>query len=360
MDNIFAHLNTARQYLASAMSDLENAQGPGSELAPNSPRVSETSGAGGAVAAGLAAEHSADVERAEDRLLGALENGDDKLYDSLINPNTGFAFTESEKFDAIDESIDRELTELLSQPRPLAPADQTRIGELISLREGVERSHIINTLHQGGIDPRENLGLIDDLGSAEVADSLVDLNGSSVAIDQNTAGAILNGDLTIQTIEDKIVSVVDSDGNGVPESFNVDHDGDGVIDAEIPYGTYGYNPIGTTDIYVFGENVYGDPNFEREVQSTIIHEANHALNPPPKPFVDLTPQEQIEFVYETEFRAFWVDGTFEEVPENNRAEVINQFLIDNYPNIGAEYGSNSDFMDIVDNTTEPVGNLDNS
>jgi len=360
MDNIFAHLNAARQHLASGISDQEKAQGPGADSTSNSLRVAEGSSAGGAVGVGIAAEHSADVDRAEDRLLGALENGDDKLYDSLINPETGLEYTESEKFDAIDESINRQLNDLLSQPRPLAPTDQARINELVSLRESVERSHIINSLHQGGIDPSQHLSLVDDLGSAEVADSLVDLNGSSVAINQNTADAILNGDVTIHTIEDRIVSILDADGNGVPESFYVDVNGDGVIDDEIPIGTYGYNPIGTTEIYVFGENIYGDPNFEQEVQNTIIHETNHALNPPPKPYVDLTPAERIEFQYETEFRAFWVDGTFEAVPEADRAAVINQFLIDNYPDIEREYENNSDFMDIVDNTTEPTGNLDNS
>jgi len=322
MDNILARLSSAKQYIATGISGLSGA--------------------------------------VEDRLLGALESGDDKLYDSLINPTTGMEFTEIEKFDALDRTIDRELNGLISQSSILSSVDQARFDELIELRGGMERNHVISSLHHGGIDPSQHLEIINDLGTSHVADSLVDLNISPVAIHQNTANAILNGDVRIQTIEDKISSGVDADGNGIPEILYVDQNGDGNTDVEIAYGTYGYNPIGSTDIYVFGENVYGDPHFEQEVQNTIIHEANHAFNPPEQAYVDLSPEQQIQYSYEAEFRAFWVDGTFESIPEDNRAEVINHFLRDNYPQIGQAYESNSDFMNLVDSTTQPTGNLDNS
>lgn len=347
MDSIFAYLNTAKQHVSTAISSLAV-----------STRLSGDGSAGATVGAGI--DSNLESVRAEDRLLGALESGDDKLYDSLINPATGMVFTEPQKFDAVSKSIDREINSIFSQSASLTSVDQARFDELIELRGDVERSHVISSLHHGGIDPSQHLSLVDDLGTSGVADSLVDLNNSNVAINHNTAAAILNGDVRIQTIEDKIIGGVDADGNGLAEIFYVDQNGDGVRDVEIPYGTYGYNPIGSTDIYVFGNDIYGDPHFEQEVQNTIIHETNHAFNPPDRAFADLTPQERIEFEYETEFRAFWVDGTFESVPEAARAEVINQFLVDNYPRIGNEYASNSGFMDIVDNTSLPTGNLDNS
>lgn len=322
MDNILAYLNTAKKYIVTGISEL-----------------------GGAVG---------------DRLLGALESGDDKLYNSLMNPTTGMEFTEIEKLDAVGQSIDREFNAIITQSPTLTPTDQVRIDELIDLRGGVERNHIMCALDHGGIDPGQNVGLINDLGSSHVANSLVDLNSSSVEIHQNTAAAILNGDVRIQTIEDKITNVATTHLEGVPEVLYIDHNENGSADFEITYGTSGYNPIGSTDIYVFGENIYSDPHFDQEIQSTLIHETNHALNPPEKPYARLTAQERLQYDYESEFRAFWVDGTFDSVPEVARAEVINQFLRDNYPKIGSEYVSNADFMSMVDNTTQPVGNLYNS
>ncbi len=343
-----------------------------------------------------------ETRKAEDSLLTALESGNDSVYDQLINPETGLVFTESEKFDAVQKAIDREIAELKGQTN-LSATDQARLNELIALSESVDQSHIQHTLSQAGVDISQYPDLIEDLGNPEAADAFAALFTGDTTIEQNTAQAILDGDLTIVNMDELRldtggIALVDFDGDGrFDEEFNTEEDpelfdlnGDGeispserfdrIIDVDadgnivniepiqfienpetgellpIPIGAVGFNMPGSEDIWISTTDSFGNPLSEEEIAAILVHEANHALNP-----IDLNESSPVEF-YESEFRAYWVDGTFDHLSGDEKAAAINEFILGSptYSQIAESYNSDPDIAEQIDDITRPSGNLENS
>lgn len=421
MDAIIAHLQSAKSMVSNAMSTSTVSlsetllfQG-GEEGGDSDSSEDESRPVGGAAAVGMLRVSN------EDRLLDALESGNDKLYDQLIDPSTGNPFTEAEKREAVLSAIDREIQAIESN-RPISASDQARLDELNGLSESVERSQAIDTLFKAGVPISENPAIIDDLGNQEATDAFVDIFTSDAEVDQNTADAIIDGELQIINIDNIRIDtggviLVDDDGDGVPdrqltpdtnpELFDLDGDGiiseDERIDAIVEFddagnpiinevqfidhpddgvrvisaGAAGFNEPGSTDIFISTTDANGNPLSEEEIASVIVHEANHALNPfPPEiqatlddlndPAVadTVTDEQRAEVAvafYESEFRAYWVDGTFDHLEGEDKAAAINNLILESgiYTVITDVYDVNPDIAAEIDAITEPNGNLNN-
>lgn len=324
----------------------------------------------------LLAEHErakAEQLRADDELLEALEDGDDRAYDRLINPATGQPYTEPEKFDAIQGALDREISEL-SAIDPRTVAQERRLAELNNLSDSTDRSHVINALHYGGVDVLENKDLIDDLGNPEAADAFVNLFNSDSEIAQNTAEGILDGDLVIINMdENRIEGIItyDFDGDGVDDVINsADHPGIQFIEhpetgeiVPVPIGAAGFNVPGTDEIWISTEDANGNPLSQETIEATIVHEANHALNPLPANFENLPSGEQAVLLYESEYRAYWVDPEFADLTDDEKMIVIPNLILSDptYAAIQQEILTDRDLFDemLEINQNPPTGNLTN-
>jgi hypothetical protein len=172
---------------------------------------------------------------------------------------------------------------------------------------------------------------------------------SDEEVDRNTADRILNGDITVQYIEDL----------SQPPNVNNLLAGYGYDPA---VWTFYYRPGSTINVIwvqlnavgfrIIGSNIIC--GFRRlpleRWQTLLVHETNHARNPDPT-----TPLLN----YQSEFRAYWV-AEYREVEDlEERANLIKAHVLADYPGISAVYNTDETVRNAIDAYTRPTGNITN-
>jgi hypothetical protein len=91
---------------------------------------------------------------------------------------------------------------------------------------------------------------------------------------------------------------------------------------------------------------------QEEFMRTLRHEVNHALRPS-------SPPGSIE-LYRDEFDAYWMDGSFDEFPKNQRAKKIREAILRNYEDLARAWNGNAAFAQEAAAYRRPRGNILNS
>jgi len=194
------------------------------------------------------------------------------------------------------------------------------------------------------------LALIDTTGDGtfdlqitpETHPQIFDSNGDGVITDEERVDRILEVDSAGNIAGGEFIQLIEDPNNGTV--------------LPIPTQAGGFYIPGTDDIWISTTDSQGNAIPPESIASIIVHEGNHALNPiPPE-------QDPIVSSYETEFRAYWVDGSFDHLSGDDKAAAIKQFLLNSplYGHIGEGYVNDPDIASQIDAITRPNGNLDNS
>lgn len=107
----------------------------------------------------------------------------------------------------------------------------------------------------------------------------------------------------------------------------------------------GFRPHGMTDI--FGKRSLTVDRWK----TLLVHETSHALNPTPT-----TPLED----FKEEFRAYWVAEYRNVENENERARLIREHILRDYPRIKAAYDSDPTVKAAIDAYNRPEGDVTNA
>lgn len=166
-------------------------------------------------------------------------------------------------------------------------------------------------------------------------------------IDRNTAHHLVNGTVKVYCIQDlqhyeNEVEILEQEGFD-PGRFSIYVNPENGEPMLVQKDYVGFTYSGSTTIYV--------NKYSYEIGRILVHELNHALNESTDGVVEY---------YKSEFRAYWVDGTFDSYDDNSKkAEAIRSMLVSKYDYIKIEYEANENVRKMIDAIEYPEGNLVN-